>query len=75
LHFAHPGCAHAGRHELANIDLQHLAGLGAAHGNWPDETMTSVVCGVRPLGERDAFPKDILGKGVKPPPCIKRSAG
>jgi len=71
LHFANPRRPDGSRHELTNIDLHHLSRLGTAHSNWSDKTMTSVVCGVRPLGERDLFPKDILGKWVKPPTGIK----
>jgi hypothetical protein len=37
--------------------------------------MAAVVGGVRPVGERNAFAKHILGKWVKAPAGIKGSAG
>ena len=71
LHFADPGRADAGWHELADIDLEYLPRLGTTYGNRPDETMTGVIDWIRSLSEWYPFPEHILGKWVKPPSRIK----
>ncbi len=70
LNFTNLGGTHARRHELAHVDLQHLARVSVAHSNGSDQTMTGIVDGIRTLGERDLVRKHILRKGVKPPAGI-----
>src|SRR3954452_2705734 len=71
LHFADPGSADAGWHELADIDLEYLPRLGTTYRNWSDETMTGVIDWIRSLREWYPFPEHILGKRIKPPSRIK----